>query len=112
MTVSQLPTYPVLPSTTHTRPLLVLVACPVRKEAIAYDLRYAKLVLEDCLRRGEDPIVSSIIRVEASLSRWYTLADALVVYCDIGLDAAMASAIRAAEDRGLKIIFRHLELPS
>lgn len=90
------------------KPRAVIVVSPFRRGELAGDTMYAKACLEDSRWRGEDPLAVALIRVPLETSRWMGLAEAVVVYCDKGLDEVMTDALLAAEARSLKILYRHL----
>lgn len=85
---------------------------------------YARAALADCLRRGEAPFASHLLYtqpgvldddvpeerawgIEAGLA-WGSVADATVVYGDLGTSRGMEYGIAAAEAAGRPIEYRLL----
>lgn len=76
----------------------------------ARNIRYARLCMLDCLRRGEAPFASHLLYTQvwddldddlrakgiAAGHEWYGGADACVVYRDFGISKGMARGIKAA----------------
>ena len=92
------------------------------------NLRYLRACLADCLRRGEAPFASHglytqpgvlddsdpeqrKLGIEAGFA-WRTMAEATIVYSDLGISRGMISGINDAErvqiDDGHKIEYREL----
>lgn len=84
--------------------------------------RYARACLLDALSRGEAPIASHLLYtqvlddriidqrrwgIEAGLA-WLAVADASVVYIDLGISRGMQYGIEAAERAGIPIERRSL----
>lgn len=104
---------------------LVVVETPYASENVALLQRhivYAKLCLSDSLKRGEAPLVSSLLypqvlddRVKldhdlamlCSLS-WIRGCDMVVVYIDYGITPGMQVAINTAKIKTVKIEYRSL----
>jgi hypothetical protein len=83
---------------------------------------YARACVRDCLMRGESPIASHLLYtqpgilddhipserqmgIDAGLA-WRTVADASVVYTDLGISKGMQYGIEAAETAGIVVEFR------
>jgi hypothetical protein len=90
---------------------------------VEHNVRYARLCLLDSLRRGESPIASHLLYpqvlddlkseertlgIEAGLA-WRHVADAMVVYTDLGKSNGVENAIMAARKIGLPVEERTLE---
>lgn len=93
---------------------LVLVESPFAG-AVDHNVKYARMCLADCLKRGEAPFASHLLYtqdgvldddmpeeralgIEAGL-RWGARADATVVYTDLGISEGMRQGmLRAAEE--------------
>jgi len=88
----------------------------------AFNVRYARKCVLDCLRRGEAPFASHLLYTQvlqdldpeertlgimAGLS-WVEVADATVVYEDFGLSPGMKLGIVAAEQVGRVVERRRL----
>ncbi len=83
---------------------------------VARNLRYARACARDCLLRGEAPFASHLLYTQPGILdddklwdrhlgmaagfAWGELADATVVYGDLGLSAGMAAGIAAARTAG------------
>ena len=86
------------------------------------NLTYAHACVKDCLLRGESPIASHITLTQAlddmvpeqrSLGlnagwAWYRVAEACVVYEDLGRSSGMIEGIRTAERHGVPVERREL----
>lgn len=89
------------------------------------NVAYARRALRDALQRGEAPIASHLlytqpgvlddanaaeraIGIEAGLA-WCAVADATVVYADLGVSAGMRLGIARAEAAGRPVENRYLE---
>lgn len=94
------------------------------QEAIERNLRYLRVCLHDCIRRGEAPFASHALYtqpgvlddrvpeertlgIEAGFA-WKDVAHATVVYADLGVTKGMSYGIEAAERLGMKIEIRKL----
>lgn len=102
---------------------LVVIESPFRgggAEAIAY----AKRAVHDALMRGEAPIASHLLftqpgilddevpgeralGIEAGLA-WYRVAQACVVYVDLGISAGMRQGLERARGHGVPIEMRKI----
>lgn len=90
---------------------------------VATNTRYARAALRDCLDRGEAPLASHLLitqvlddnvpddrkrGIDAGLA-WHANADAIVVYCDLGISRGMAAAIGHARGHDIPVEFRSLD---
>lgn len=104
---------------------LVVVETPYASENVALLQRhivYAKLCLSDSLKRGEAPLVSSLlypqvlddrIKLDHDLAMlcslsWIRGCDMVVVYIDYGITPGMQIAINTAKIKTVKIEYRQL----
>src|SRR6185437_4418161 len=86
------------------------------------NLAYARAAMLDCLQRGEAPYASHLLYpqvlddtqpaerrtgIEAGLA-WGTMADATVVYTDLGLSPGMELGIERARLQGRRVDLRTL----
>lgn len=88
------------------------------------NILYARLCVRDSLSRGEAPIASHLLYtqhgilddnipeerqwgIDAGLI-WRTVAEASVVYTDLGMSRGMEYGIKAAEDAGNPVEYRTL----
>ena len=88
------------------------------------NVAYARKCLHDSLSRGEAPIASHLLYtqpgvlddnnpaerqwgIDAGLA-WKAVAEASVVYTDLGISSGMSYGIRAAEAAGIPIEYRKL----
>lgn len=102
---------------------LVIVESPYAGD-VDRNVRYLRTALRDCLLRGESPFASHALYaqpgvlddlvpaerqlgIEAGLS-WASVADATVVYEDLGVTTGMSIGIRAAASAGRPVEFRKL----
>jgi hypothetical protein len=86
---------------------------------------YARCAMRDCLMRGEAPFASHAlytqpgvlldedpgereVGIEAGLA-WGRVADATVVYTDLGISPGMQTGIDRAEALGRPVIYRSLD---
>jgi hypothetical protein len=89
------------------------------------NIRYARLCVRDSLLRGEAPIASHLLYtqpgilddsipnerrhgIDAGLA-WRSVAEATVVYTDLGISDGMKYGIAAAMDGGLRVEYRTIE---
>lgn len=89
---------------------------------VAKHVRYARLALRDCLRRGEAPLASHLLytqegvlddndpaeRVVGMSAGWEWLAEsqAVVVYTDHGISKGMEQGIRLAQLLDIPVEYR------
>lgn len=88
------------------------------------NLQYAKAAMRDCLARGEAPFASHLLYtqdgvlnddiqahrrlgIEAGVA-WGRMADATVVYDDLGISSGMKAGIARAVSRGRKVEYRQI----
>jgi len=91
------------------------------------NIAYARRCMHDCLQRGESPFASHLLYtqpgilddldpaeralgIQAGLA-WAEIADATVVYMDLGVSPGMQLGIEAAEKAGRPIERRWIERP-
>ena len=101
----------------------VILESPYRGDVVA-NLAYARKCLRDCLERGEAPIASHLLfpgalddekpeerklGIAAGLA-WIAVADAMVVYIDLGISEGMHHAMSTAYRTGLSVERRSLNL--
>lgn len=106
-----------------TRPRLVIVESPYAGD-VDRNVAYARAALADCLARGEAPFASHLLYtqpgvldddvpaerqwgIDAGLA-WGSVADATVLYVDLGISRGMEYGIAAAEKAGRPIERREL----
>ena len=93
-------------------------------EAIARNIDYARAAVRDALNRGESAFPSHLLFTQPGILRdeipgerakgmeagraWYTTADYVVVYEDLGISPGMADGIAFATSIGLEIFRRKL----
>lgn len=90
---------------------------------VARNQLYARAAMLDCLRRGEAPFASHLLYtqvlddnnvdernlgIEAGLC-WGAVADATVVYNNLGLSSGMIRGVHAAEVAGRPVEYRTLD---
>lgn len=102
---------------------LVIVESPFAGD-VERNVRYARACVKDCLRRGESPFASHLlltqpgvlddddpeeraIGIAAGLA-WGRVADATVVYADLGVSSGMAQGLRRANAEGRPVERRFL----
>lgn len=88
------------------------------------NIEYARAAVRDSLLRGEAPIASHLLYtqpgildddvpeerqhgIEAGLA-WRTVAEASIVYTDLGISRGMEYGIRAAKEAGVPVEYRSL----
>lgn len=91
---------------------------------IKKNIAYARCAVKDCLRRGESPMVSHLLYtqpgvlddnipeqrtlgIEAGLV-WGPVAEATVVYADLGTSRGMTGGIERANKEGRPVEIRYL----
>jgi hypothetical protein len=101
----------------------VILETPYRGD-IDVNISFARACLRDCLLRGESPIASHLLYtqegvlddndadqrrlgIKAGLA-WVHVADATVVYTDLGITEGMQQGIDFALDAGREVIMRTL----
>jgi hypothetical protein len=102
----------------------VILETPYRGD-IDVNISFARACLRDCLLRGESPIASHLLYtqegvlddndadqrrlgIKAGLA-WVHVADATVVYTDLGITEGMQQGIDFALDAGREVIMRTLK---
>ncbi|TXN26854.1 hypothetical protein [Methylobacterium sp. WL19] len=102
---------------------LVIIESPYAGD-VERNVAYAKAAVRDCLQRGEAPYASHLffpqagllnddipahraIGIEAGLA-WGAMADATVVYEDLGISVGMALGILRAQAQGRPVELRRL----
>lgn len=103
---------------------LVIIESPFAGD-VEKNTRYARACVRDSLLRGEAPIASHLLYtqegilnddvpaerqhgIDAGLA-WRTVAQASVVYTDLGISKGMEYGIKAAQDAGVPVEYRKLE---
>lgn len=105
------------------RKRLVIVESPYAGD-IERNVRYARAAIADCLARGEAPFASHLLYTQPGVLRdellaerrlgieaglaWATVADATVVYVDLGTTPGMELGIERARSLGIPVEFRRL----
>jgi hypothetical protein len=90
------------------------------------NVAYARSCVRDCLLRGESPIASHLLYTQPGVLRdevpaerqlgiaaglaWITVADATVVYTDLGISPGMMAGIQAASLAGRPVEYRTLPI--
>ena len=104
-------------------PRLVIVESPFEGD-IEENIKYARRCMRDCFMRGEYPFASHLLYtqegilndeipkerelgIEAGLS-WGKLAEATIVYTDLGISKGMGQGIARAKKEGRTIEYRSL----
>lgn len=103
---------------------LVVVESPYAGDVEA-NVAYAKRCVLDCLRRGEAPIASHLLFTQpgvlddsipneralgiAAGQAWIKRADAVVLYCDLGISWGMHSAVKRADAVGVPVEVRKMD---
>lgn len=102
---------------------LVILESPYAGK-VERNLRYARAALRDALGRGEAPIASHLLYtqpgvldddvpaerqwgIDAGLA-WRRVAEATVVYTDLGVSDGMRYGVLAAEASGIPVEYRHV----
>lgn len=91
---------------------------------IARNTRYARACMADCLARGESPYASHLLYTQPGVLddtkpherelgivagfAWRQVADATVVYTDLGISDGMRYGVADADRQGRPIEFREL----
>ncbi len=92
--------------------------------AVERNMKYARAAMRDCLLRGESPYASHLLYtqpgvlddnvpeerqqgIDAGLA-WAKVADAVVIYHDLGISRGMSYSIEAHQKAGRNIIYRTL----
>jgi hypothetical protein len=103
---------------------LVIVESPFAGD-VKRNIAYARAAMRDCLMRGEAPYASHLLYtqegvldddvsdqrrlgIEAGL-RWGKMADATVVYADLGISSGMQQGIDRARSENRDVEIRSLE---
>lgn len=102
---------------------LVIIESPYSGD-IERNVWYARAAVKDCLNKGESPLASHLlftqpgvlndddagermIGIAAGLA-WGKVADATVVYTDLGISKGMEYGIKRATDEGRPIEYRKI----
>lgn len=102
---------------------LVIVESPYAGD-VERNVRYARACLRDCLKRGEAPFASHLLYTQDGVLRdavpnerdfgiiaglaWAEVADATVVYTDLGRSNGMEIGIRMAGKQKRPVEYRRL----
>ncbi len=89
------------------------------------NVEYARRCVRDCLTRGESPIASHLLYTQDGILNdsvmeerrlginaglaWLKVADAAVVYVDLGISTGMLEGIFTAQSKGVSVEFRRLD---
>jgi len=100
---------------------LVILESPFSGDVDA-NIKYARRAIKDCLKRGESPIASHLLFTQDGILddtieeervlgmqagfAWYRVAEACVVYQDLGVSRGMQEGIKMAEKYGIPIHYR------
>jgi hypothetical protein len=103
---------------------LVILESPYAGD-IDRNVEYARKCVRECLLRGEAPIASHLLYTQPGILRdeipaerqhgmdaglaWRRVADATVVYTDLGISRGMQYGIEAASAAGVKVEYRKLD---
>jgi hypothetical protein len=107
----------------ETKFKLVIVESPFAGD-IEKNQAYARACMNDCLLKGEAPYASHLLYtqqgvlndlipeerklgIEAGLA-WGKMANASVVYTDLGISGGMEQGIKRAKEEGREVIYREL----
>lgn len=101
----------------------VIVESPYAGD-VARNVAYAQLCLADCLKRGEAPFASHLLYTQPNVLDdtvpeqrklgieagfvWGEVAEAVVVYQDLGISSGMQAGIDRASRQGLPIEYRNI----
>ena len=102
---------------------LVILESPYAGDVLT-NIQYARRCVRDSLLRGEAPIASNLLYTQDSILRddipeerqlginaglaWKVVAEATVVYADLGITAGMHYGISQAKKQGLEVEIRYL----
>jgi len=101
---------------------LVILESPLRGYDYLANLEYARQALHDSLRHGEAPIASHLLYTQvlddkkewqraigmAAGHAWYRVAEACIVYADLGVSEGMRAGIDQAIDCGIPVEYRYI----
>lgn len=101
---------------------LVIIESPYGGKHVDRNVAYARACLFDALHRGEAPIASHLLHTQvlddastaersmgiAAGLAWYRVADAAVVYEDLGITSGMRTGIETARQHGVAVEMRRL----
>ena len=103
---------------------LVILESPYAGD-VEKNVAYARKCILDSLMRGESPIASHLLYTQPGILddtnplertlginaglAWTKVADASVVYTDLGISDGMKTGISAALDAGIAVEYRHLQ---
>lgn len=102
---------------------LVIVESPYAGD-VERNVKYARACIRDCLMRGEAPYASHLLYTQEGVLNddiqeermhgihagfaWRQVADATIVYTDLGISSGMKYGIEDAEKRGVPVEFRSI----
>jgi hypothetical protein len=102
---------------------LIIVESPYAGD-INKNIEYARVAVRDSLSRGESPIASHLLYTQEGILRdeveeerqwgidaglaWRRVADASVVYADLGVSKGMEYGIAAAIEAGIPVEYRYI----
>jgi hypothetical protein len=103
---------------------LVIIESPYAGD-IEANVKYARECVRDSLSRGEAPIASHLLYTQEGILRdevpeerqwgidaglaWRKVAEASVVYTDLGITKGMEYGIKAAEKSGIVVEYRRIK---
>lgn len=103
---------------------LVIIESPYAGD-VATNVAYARACVRDCLLRGESPIASHLLYTQSGILNddifeeremginaglaWQDVANAVVVYTDLGISAGMVKGIDMAGIKGIPVEYRCIE---
>ena len=104
---------------------LVIIESPYAGD-IQKNIEYARAAVRDSLSRGESPIASHLLYTQEGILRdeveeerqwgidaglaWRRVADASVVYADLGVSKGMEYGVAAAREAGIPVEYRKILL--
>jgi hypothetical protein len=106
---------------------LVILESPYAGDIDA-NVAYARKCVRDCLKHGDSPIASHLLFTQPGILddgipserqlginaglEWKKVADATVVYTDMGISGGMQVGINVATEAGIPVEYRSLEEPA
>ncbi len=91
---------------------------------IAANVQFARACVRDCLKKGDAPIASHLLYTQPGIladeipdervigiaagHEWIAVADALVVYTDMGISPGMEKGIAEAKRLNVPVVYRRL----
>jgi hypothetical protein len=103
---------------------LVILESPFTGDT-SLNIKYARRCVADCLARGESPIASHLLYTQPGVLNdqvkeerelgikaghaWIHVADAIVIYVDLGISEGMLAGVECGNRFGKKIEYRDLD---